>query len=118
VKALSEEQAAKLLEQIKDSSKPRQGKRPNRGKRFAPGYRLSVELARCGHRARVEALSSGFVPRRALCPMCRKWRHTKASTARRPVQQVQRTVVAERVEERDGRTFSVKVFKTPRRARF
>ena len=120
VKALSEEQAKQLLEQIKSEKRPpRQGKRGHRrGRQFAPGYKLSVALTHCGHRARVEALHTGYVPRRALCPKCRKWRYTKALTARRPVKSAQRIVVAERVEERDGKTFSVKVFKTPPRARF
>lgn len=119
MKALSEEQAKQLLEQIKSGKRtPRQGTRGQRGRQFAPGYKLSVELERCGHRARVEALHTGYVPRRALCPKCRKWRRTKALTARRPVKSAQRIVVAERVEERDGKTFSVKVFKTPPRARF
>ncbi len=86
--------------------------------RFLPGVRLSVELAHCRHRVRVEAHASGFPPRRARCPRCRRWRMTIPATARTPSpNNVTRAVVAERVEERDGRLFTVKVMRTPRRAR-
>ena len=102
------------------NGKPRrQGTRGDTsGPRFLPGIRVSVELTRCGHREIVNAVATGYVPRRALCSRCRRWRSTVAATARRSLQKAQRTVVAERIEIRDGKTFSVKVFKTPPRARF
>jgi hypothetical protein len=71
--------------------------------RFVPGHRISVQLNRCGHRARVEALSSGFVPGRAKCPRCHRWRDTLPHTARKPSQKVTREVVDQRTEIRDGR---------------
>jgi hypothetical protein len=87
--------------------------------RFLPGVRLSVELAHCRHRVRVEAHASGFPPRRARCPRRRRWRMTIPATARTPSpNNVTRAVVAERIEERDGRLFTVTALKTPRRARF
>jgi hypothetical protein len=102
------------------NGKPRrQGTRGDTtGPRFPPGIRVSVELTRCAHREIVSALETGYVPKHALCSQCRHWRSTVAATARRPLPKAQRTVVAERVEERDGKVYSVKVFKTPPRARF
>lgn len=85
--------------------------------RFLPGSRLSGELVKCHHRARVEANTRGWPPRRARCTLCRRWRNTIPSSARRPIPNATRTIVAERVEERDGRLFSVRVLATPRRAR-
>jgi hypothetical protein len=84
--------------------------------RFLPGHKISVQLRKCGHRARVEALSSGAVPARAQCPKCHRWRNTIPHTARKPIPKVTRDVVAERTEVRDGRAYTVTVLKTPRRA--
>lgn len=84
--------------------------------RFIPGHKISVQLKHCGHRARVEALSSGLVPGRAQCPKCHRWRNTIPHTARKPIPKVTRTVVDEHTEIRDGRTYTVTVLKTPRRA--
>jgi hypothetical protein len=84
--------------------------------RFLPGHKISVQLKRCGHRARVEALSSGLVPGRVQCPKCHRWRNTIPHTARKPIHNVTREVVEERTETRDGRTYTVTVLKTPRRA--
>lgn len=95
-----------------------QGTAGHRGAVYPPGMVLSVSLDGCGHRARVEALTSGLVPRRAKCPVCHLWRHTIPGTARKPLRAATRTVVAERVETRDGRDYLVKVLETPRRARF
>jgi hypothetical protein len=95
-----------------------QGSRPAAsGEQLPPGLVYSVELARCGHRARVETLTSGHVPRRAKCPRCGRWRDTRPETAREPAPSATRTVIEERVEQRDGREYVVKVLATPRRAR-
>jgi ssDNA-binding Zn-finger/Zn-ribbon topoisomerase 1 len=94
-----------------------QGVRPAAGAdRFPPGDVVSVKLA-CGHRTRVEALASGLLPARAKCPTCRRWSNTDVGSARQPRQNASRRVVAERVETRDGREFTVRVLATPRRAR-
>jgi len=85
--------------------------------RFLPEHKISVQLKKCGHRARVEALSSGLVPGRAQCPKCHRWRNTIPHTARKPIHNVTREVVEERTEVRDGRVYTVTVLKTPRRAR-
>lgn len=113
------------LEEINGASPPqlkrlqRQGIRPAvLGPRFPPGSVVSVQLVKCAHRARVEALSSGYVPARAKCPRCGRWRGTLPLTARKPIRAATRVVVDERSELRDGRTYSVQVLKTPRRARF
>jgi hypothetical protein len=84
---------------------------------FPPGIIFSVELGRCGHRTRVEVLPTGRVPARASCPQCRRWSDTEPSTARSPRQNASRTVVSERVEERNGRTYAVQVLESPRRVR-
>jgi hypothetical protein len=85
--------------------------------RLVPGLRWSVELKKCGHRARVEVTAPGWLPGRAMCPRCHRWRSTIPETARRPVQNATRTVIEERVEVIEGREYSVKVLATPRRAR-
>jgi hypothetical protein len=85
--------------------------------RLLPGVRYSVELDRCGHRACVDARAKGWLPRRAHCPTCHRWRNVRPETARRPIRQGSRTIIGERFEERDGRVFTVKVLETPRRAR-
>jgi hypothetical protein len=95
----------------------RQGTRTHSKLRFVPGRPISVQLEKCGHRARVEAPASGLVPRRAKCPRCHRWRNTLEHTARKPIRQATRTVVDERTEIRDGREYKVVVLKTPRRAR-
>jgi hypothetical protein len=82
---------------------------------FPPGLILSVELRRCGHRARVEVLPTGRLPARASCPQCRRWSDTEPSTARSPRRNASRTVVYERVEERERRTYRVQVLENPRR---
>lgn len=82
-----------------------------------PGLVLSVQLAVCGHRMRVEVLASGQVPARARCQRCLRWRDTEPESARRPVRMAQRKVVEERLEIRDGQSFRVQVLKTPPRAR-
>ena len=84
---------------------------------FPAGSILSVELRGCGHRARVEVLASGKLPARASCPRCQEWSDTKPTTARPPRKLASRVVVSERVEERGGKTYTVKVLATPRRAR-
>jgi hypothetical protein len=89
-----------------------------KGTRYPPGGVVSVQLERCEHRARVEALASGLLPGRAKCPQCRLWRNTIPATARKPLRSATRTVVDESVEVRAGRTFVVKTLATPRRARF
>jgi hypothetical protein len=95
-----------------------QGVRANKnGPLLPPGHTFSVQLQKCGHRARVDVLASGFLPRRAKCPTCRRWRNTIAETARRPVRAATRTIVDKHTEERDGRTFTVSVLATPRRAK-
>ena len=96
-----------------------QGTRSARtGQRFPPSQPASVELAACRHRARVLAGVDGYVPARARCPRCHRWRNTLPETARRALRHGSRIVVAERDQERDGRTFRVVVLATPRRARF
>jgi hypothetical protein len=124
MKAISQEKGKQLKVQLardRDAWKVRrQGTRASRvgvGVRLPPGRVFSVELHGCGHRARVEVLASGWLPRRAKCPKCRRWRFTRAGTARRPVQNATRRVVEERVEVRDGREFRVQVLATPPRAR-
>jgi hypothetical protein len=95
-----------------------QGLRPNKkGLLLPPGLVVSAMLAGCGHRARVEVLSNGYLPARAKCPTCRRWGNTLAETARKPLRSATRTIVDERVEMRDGRVFTVKVLGTPARAR-
>lgn len=95
-----------------------QGTRPHPGLGgFPPGTILSVQLDRCGHRARVEAMSSGFLPKRAKCPNCGRWSEARAGTARRPIRRATRTIVSQHVEERDGREFTVSVLASPKRAR-
>lgn len=139
MKVLSEEQAAMLTPKKQKHHKPfrelddggrglsverrrrlaSQGIRGAKvGDQHVPGDVLSVELTRCGHRARVEALSSGWLPQRAKCPTCRRWQNTMPLTARKPERRGTGFVVGERFEERDGRVFTVKVLETPRRARF
>jgi hypothetical protein len=94
-----------------------QGVRPAAGAdRFPPGDVVSVKLA-CGHRSRVEALASGLLPARAKCPTCHRWSNTDVRSARQPKQNASRKIVAERVEIRDGREFTVRVLATPRRTR-
>jgi hypothetical protein len=83
---------------------------------LVPGSRWSVELEKCGHRARVEAWAAGRLPRRAFCATCRRWRTVKPATARKPLPNATRTVISERTETRDGRTYNVKVLASPRRA--
>lgn len=85
--------------------------------RFVPGHRISVQLKKCGHRARVEALCAGLLPGRARCPRCRRWRNTIPHTGRKPSQNVTREVVDQHIELREGRAYTVTVLKTPRRAR-
>lgn len=87
-------------------------------RRFVPGELVSVELDRCGHRARFKTPGSGLVPVRAKCPTCGRWRWTKESTAQKPRRRVVRTVKETRTEERDGQAFTVTVYDTPVRARF
>jgi hypothetical protein len=87
------------------------------GRLHPPGQVLSVQLERCEHRARVEVLATGRIPARALCPRCRRWRDTVPDTVRVPMPNATRAVVAELVEEREGRTFQKRVLATPRRAR-
>jgi hypothetical protein len=96
--------------------KPTQGTREHKGQR-SPGRPISVQLETCGHRARVEAPASGFVPRRAKCHHCRRWRKTLEHTARKPIRPGTRTVVGERTELLEGREYKVIVLETPRRAR-
>jgi hypothetical protein len=84
---------------------------------FPPGFILSVELRRCGHRARLEVLQTGRLPARACCPQCRRWSDTEPASARSPRQNASRTVVSERVEERDGQTYTVQVLESPRHVR-
>jgi hypothetical protein len=116
-----DEQNLRKLEAIKQSLRKPHGQDRSRAKisrtRFLPGERLSVELGHCHHRVRLEAHASGYPPRRAQCPHCRRWRDTIPGTARKPRPNKTSAVVGERVEERDGRLFTVKVLRTPRRAR-
>jgi hypothetical protein len=84
---------------------------------FPPGLVLSVELECCSHRSRIEVLACGRIPARASCRTCRRWSDTLPETARHPLPNATRTVVSERVEEREGRAFRVQVLATPRRAR-
>jgi hypothetical protein len=96
----------------------RQGVRAHpRSPLFAPGRTLSVQLSRCGHRTIVDVLETGRIPQRARCSQCKRWSDTLPEMARSLVQSATRTVVAERVEERDGQTFQVKVLALPRRLR-
>ena len=95
-----------------------QGVRPlYAARRFPPGTVVSVELSHCGHRTRVETLKSGYVPSRARCPRCVRWQDIVVGSEREP--QTRRRiprVLDERIEERDGRTFAVKVL-APSRSR-
>jgi hypothetical protein len=116
MRALSQEQGEELKAQLRHR-KPNQGTREHQGERFVPGRPVSVQLTKCGHRARVEALASGFIPRRAKCKRCHRWRNTLEQTARKPIRNGTRTVIAERTELRDGREYKVTVLQTPRRAR-
>ena len=96
-----------------------QGIRPVKvGDQHVPGDVLSVELERCGHRARVEALRTGWLPQKGEMP-------NLAALAEHPAVDSPETrtagtslVVDERLEERAGRLFTVKVLGTPRRACF
>jgi hypothetical protein len=122
MRVLDEETGARLKAELKAGQVPKHVPAWNSSNaleaplRFLPGQRMSVQLKKCGHRVRVEALSSGAVPGRAQCPKCHRWRNTVPHTARRPVQKATRQVVEQRTEVRDGRPFTVTVLKTPRRA--
>ena len=117
MKALSKEQGEQLKAQLRHR-RSNQGTREHRSRRFVPGRPVSGQLAKCGHRARVEALASDFIPRRAKCPRCHRWHNTLEQTARKPIRNGTRTVIGERTELRDGREYKVTVLATPRRARF
>lgn len=86
------------------------------GRRFPPGVRVSVQLANCGHRTRVEALTCGRAPDRARCPRCVRWQRVVPGSERPPRSRSGgQRVVAERVEVRDGQTFRVVEFAPARR---
>jgi len=82
MKVLGEELGAKLKSELKAEREPKYRSVWNSSNttedalRFIPGHSISVQLKQCGHRARVEALSSGLVPGRAKCPRCHRWRNT------------------------------------------
>jgi hypothetical protein len=122
MRVLDDETGARLKAELKDGQVPKHVPAWNSSStlevplRFVPGQRISVQLKKCGHRARVEALSSGLVPGRAQCPKCHRWRNTIPHTARKPIHNVTREVVDQRTEIRDGRSYTLTVLKTPRRA--
>jgi hypothetical protein len=119
VRALSE---AELL--LSDGNPARRRRLERQGVRahpqsplFPPGTTLSVVLGRCQHRTRVDVLAAGRIPARASCPRCQRWSDTLPGSARIPRPNASRALVSERVEERDGRIYTVKTLATPRRAR-
>jgi hypothetical protein len=91
MKVLGEELGAKLKSELKAEREPKNRSAWNSSNttedalRFIPGHSISVQLKQCGHRARVEALSSGLVPGRAKCPRSGAeapfWRHVGEARA-------------------------------------